>query len=66
MKLTNKRFWNSHTYMVLLIVAVLIAIVISCKRTMVVKTAEIERVGNEIIVKLKISKINMGNSCEPP
>ncbi len=53
MKLTDKRFWNSHTYMVLLIVAVLIAIIISCKRTMVVKTAEIERVGNEIIVKIE-------------
>ncbi|WP_279161438.1 hypothetical protein [Muribaculum intestinale] len=53
MKLTDKRFWNWRTYMVLLIVAVLIAIVISCKRTMVVKTAEIERVGNEIIVKIE-------------
>jgi hypothetical protein len=53
MKLTDKRFWNWRTYTVLLIVAVLIAIVISCKKTMFVKTAEIERVGNEIIVKIE-------------
>ena len=35
MKLTDKRFWNWRTYTVLLIVAVLIAIVISCKKNYV-------------------------------
>lgn len=52
MKLTDKRFWNWHILIVALIIALLIAIVVFFKRCMTTDTADIERVGNEIIVMI--------------
>lgn len=49
MKLTDKRFWNLRTLIVVLIISLLIAIVVSYKRCMTTNTADIERTGNEII-----------------
>lgn len=49
MKPTDKRFWNWHTLIVGLIISLLIAIVVFFKRCMTTDTADIERVGNEII-----------------
>lgn len=49
MKQTNKRFWNWHTLIVALIIALLFASVVLFKRCMTTDTADIERVGNEII-----------------
>lgn len=49
MKLTDKRFWNWRTLIVVLIISLLIAIVVFFKRCMTTNTADIERVGNEII-----------------
>lgn len=49
MKLTDKRFWNWHILIVAVIIALLIAIVVFFKRCMTTDTADIERVGNEII-----------------
>ena len=49
MKQTAKRFWNWHTLIVVLIISLLIAIVVFFKRCMTTDTADIERVGNEII-----------------
>ena len=52
MKLTDKRFWNCHTLIVVLIISLLIAIVVFFKKCMTTDTADIERVGNEIIVMI--------------
>lgn len=52
MKQTAKRFWNWHTLIVVLIISLLIAIVVFFKRCMTTDTADIERVGNEIIVMI--------------
>ena len=52
MKLTDKRFWNWRTLIVVLIISLLIAIVVFFKRCMTTNTADIERVGNEIIVMI--------------
>ncbi len=52
MKLTDKRFWNWRTLIVVLIISLLIAIVVFFKRCMTTDTADIERVGNEIIVMI--------------
>ena len=52
MKLTDKRFWNWHTLIVVLIISLLIAIVVFFKKCMTTDTADIERVGNEIIVMI--------------
>ena len=52
MKLTDKRFWNWRTLIVVLIISLLIAIVVFFKRCMITDTADIERVGNEIIVMI--------------
>lgn len=52
MKLTDKRFWNWRTLIVVLIISLLIAIVVFFKRRMTIDTADIERVGNEIIVMI--------------
>ena len=49
MRLTDKRFWNWRTLIVMLIISLLIAIVVFFKRCMITDTADIERVGNEII-----------------
>ena len=49
MNLTGKRFWNWHTLIVVLIISLLIAIAVFFKRCMITNTADIERVGNEII-----------------
>lgn len=49
MNLTDKRFWNWRTLIVMLIISLLIAIVVFFKRCMITDTADIERVGNEII-----------------
>lgn len=49
MKQTDKRFWNWRTLIVVLIISLLIAIVVFFKRYMTTDTADIERVGNEII-----------------
>lgn len=49
MKQTDKRFWNWRTLIVVLIISLLIAIVVFFKRCMITDTADIERVGNEII-----------------
>ena len=49
MRLTDKRFWNWRTLIVMLIISLLIAIVVFFKRCMTTDTADIERVGNEII-----------------
>ena len=49
MNLTDKRFWNWRTLIVMLIISLLIAIVVFFKRCMTTYTADIERVGNEII-----------------
>lgn len=45
MKLTDKRFWNWRTLIVVLIISLLIAIVVFFKRCMTTDTADIERVG---------------------
>lgn len=52
MKQTAKRFWNWHTLIVVLIISLLIAIVVFFKRCMTTNTADIERMGNEIIVMI--------------
>lgn len=52
MRLTDKRFWNWHTLIVVLIISLLPAIVVFFKRCMITNTADIERVGNEIIVMI--------------
>lgn len=52
MKQTDKRFWNWRTLIVVLIISLLIAIVVFFKRCMTTDTANIERVGNEIIVMI--------------
>ena len=52
MKLTDKRFWNWRTLIVVLIISLLIAIVVFFKRCITTDTAAIERVGNEIIVMI--------------
>ena len=52
MKQTDKRFWNWRTLIVVLIISLLIAIVVFFKRCMTTNTANIERVGNEIIVMI--------------
>ncbi len=52
MKQTDKRFWNWHTLIVVLINLLLTAIVVFFKRCMITNTADIERVGNEIIVMI--------------
>lgn len=52
MKLNDKRFWNWRTLIVVLIISLLIAIVVFFKRCMTTNTADIERVGNEIIVMI--------------
>ena len=52
MKPTAKRFWNWHTLIVVLIISLLIAIVVFFKRCITADTADIERVGNEIIVMI--------------
>lgn len=52
MRLTDKRFWNWHTLIVVLIISLLIAIVVFFKRCMTTNTADIERTGNEIIVMI--------------
>lgn len=52
MRLTDKRFWNWRTLIVVLIISLLIAIVVFFKRCMTTNTADIERVGNEIIVMI--------------
>lgn len=52
MRLTDKRFWNWRTLIVALIIALLIAIVVFFKRCMTTDIADIERVGNEIIVMI--------------
>lgn len=52
MKLNDKRFWNWHTLIVVLIILLLTAIVVFFKRCMITNTADIERVGNEIIVMI--------------
>lgn len=52
MRLTDKRFWNWHTLIVVLIILLLTAIVVFFKRCMITNTADIERVGNEIIVMI--------------
>ena len=52
MKLTDKRFWNWRTLIVVLIISLLIAIVVFFKRCMTTHTAHKERVGNENIVKI--------------
>lgn len=52
MKQTDKRFWNWHTLIVVLIISLLTAIVVFFKRCMTTDTADIERVGNEIIVMI--------------
>ena len=52
MKQTAKRFWNWRTLIVVLIISLLIAIVVFFKRCMTTNTADIERVGNEIIVMI--------------
>ena len=52
MKPTDKRFWNWHILIVVLIISLLIAIVVFFKRCMTTNTADIERVGNEIIVMI--------------
>ena len=52
MKLTDKLFWNWHTLIVVLIISLLIAIVVFFKRCMTTNTADVERVGNEIIVMI--------------
>ena len=49
MKPTEKRFWNWRTLIVVLIISLLIAFF---KRCMTTNTADIERVGNEIIVMI--------------
>ena len=49
MNLTDIRFWNWRTLIVVLIISLLIAIVVFFKRCMTTDTADIERVGNEII-----------------
>jgi len=49
MKQTDKRFWDWRTLIVVLIISLLIAIVVFFKRCMTTNTANIERVGNEII-----------------
>lgn len=52
MNLTDKRFWNWRTLIVVLIISLLIAIVVFFKRCMTTNNADIERVGNEIIVMI--------------
>lgn len=52
MNLTDKRFWNWRTLIVVLIISLLIAIVVFFKRCMTTNTADIERVGNVIIVMI--------------
>ena len=52
MKLTDKRFWNWRTLIVVLIISLVIAIVVFFKRCMTTDIADIERVGNEIIVMI--------------
>lgn len=52
MKLTDKRFWNWRTLIIVLIISLLIAIVVFFKRCMTTDIADIERVGNEIIVMI--------------
>ena len=52
MKLTDKRFWNWRILVVLLSIALLILIVAFFKRCLRTETADIERVGNEIIVMI--------------
>ncbi len=52
MKLTDKRFWNWRILIVVLIISLLIAIVVFFKRCMTTDIADIERVGNEIIVMI--------------
>ena len=52
MKLSDKRFWNWRTLIVVLIISLLIAIAVFFKRCMTTDTADIERVGNEIIVMI--------------
>lgn len=52
MKPNDKRFWNWRTLIVVLVISPLIAIVVFFKRCMATDTADIERVGNEIIVMI--------------
>ena len=52
MKQTAKRFWNWRTLIAAMIISLLIAIVVFFKRCMTTDTADIERVGNEIIVMI--------------
>lgn len=49
MKLTDKRFWNWSTLIVVLILAILIASVMLFRSFLTTDTADIERAGNEII-----------------
>ena len=52
MRLTAKRFWSWRTLIVVLIISLLPAILVFFKRCMTTNTADIERVGNEIIVMI--------------
>lgn len=54
MKLTDKRFWNWRTLIVVLIIILPIVIVGLFKRYMTTDTDDIERVGNEIIVMIDV------------